>query len=143
MLENMNHLCLFRTLFLFFTLLFYAIAYASPIEIYPFNSPADEKKFQTLLKELRCLVCQNQNIAESNAPLASDLRLLIYKSIKQGKSEKQIKEYLTSRYGPFILLQPAFSPLTYVLWLGPFLLSMLVIIKIRHYFRGQGYIKLS
>ena len=72
-------------------------------------------------KNIRCMICQNQSIDESDAPLAKDLRILIRKKIKDGKSEKEIYEFLTDRYGNFILLKPPFKLNTLLLWLLPFI----------------------
>lgn len=81
----------------------------------------DAERFTNLTQEVRCIVCQNQNLAESTAPLANDLRDKIYKMILEKKSDEEIKDYLVKRYGEFILLRPRFNKLTYFLWLFPFL----------------------
>lgn len=85
-------------------------------------SPAQEQRYQTLLGQLRCLVCQNQSIAESNAPLAGDLRRQVHDMVVRGDSDADIKRYLTDRYGEFVLYKPQFEPRTWLLWLGPFAL---------------------
>jgi len=90
-------------------------------DYYHFENASDQQRFQSLTTDLRCLVCQNQNIAESNAPLASDLRDQIYQKIQQGQSNQVILDYLVARYGNFILYKPPFNKATYGLWLGPFL----------------------
>lgn len=82
--------------------------------------PAQEARARALQKELRCMVCQGESIDESNALLAADLRLLIRAHIKAGESDDDIKRYLVSRYGDFILMKPPFDPNTYALWLTPF-----------------------
>jgi cytochrome c-type biogenesis protein CcmH len=112
----------------FFSLLASPVCFAAT-EIYPFTSLVEKQRFHHIIQELRCLVCQNQNLADSNALLAKDLRQLIYTKIKQGESESAIKNYLVSRYGEFILFKPVFSPLTYLLWLGPFILFAFILIK--------------
>ena len=81
-----------------------------------------EKRLQALSKELRCLVCQNETLADSQAPLAEDLRREIREQIKAGKSDEEIITFLTQRYGQFILYRPQVTPTTYLLWFGPFLL---------------------
>jgi cytochrome c-type biogenesis protein CcmH len=73
-------------------------------------------------QELRCLVCQNESLASSHAELADDLRREVRDLIRQGKSDVEIKEFLVSRYGDFVLYRPEVKPLTWVLWFGPFLL---------------------
>ena len=82
----------------------------------------DEARYQALIAELRCLVCQNQSIAESNAPLADDLRQQVRAQIDAGKSDEEIIEFLTGRYGDFVRYRPAFRGRTLLLWLGPFAL---------------------
>lgn len=91
---------------------------------YPFDSPDLEQHFQDLTEELRCLVCQNQSLADSDAALANDLRQEIYTMMKNGKSESQIKDFLIERYGDFILYRPPVNSKTWFLWLGPLLLIM-------------------
>ena len=99
------------------------------LDLYPFNSPAQQDRFQELNQQLRCLVCQNQTLAESNAPLAKDLRFEIYRLIKQGKSDHQIIKYLVSHYGDFISFRPPVNKLTYLLWFGPFFILIIVLFK--------------
>jgi len=83
--------------------------------------PADaEARYRAMIAELRCLVCQNQSIAESNAPLAEDLREQVRAQIAAGRSDAEIIEFLTARYGDFVRYRPAFKGKTLVLWLGPF-----------------------
>ena len=84
--------------------------------------PAVEARLKNLGEELRCLVCQNQTIADSNAPLALDLRNQIRTQVKQGKSDDEIRAYMTQRYGDFVLYKPPFKATTAVLWVGPFAL---------------------
>ncbi len=86
---------------------------------------AEEARARALQKELRCLVCQGQSIDESNAPLAADLRKLIRDRIAAGESDQQIKDFLVSRYGIFILMKPPVRTDTYILWFGPGLLLVL------------------
>jgi cytochrome c-type biogenesis protein CcmH len=80
----------------------------------------DDARYHALIAELRCMVCQNQSIAESNAPLAEDLREQVRVQIAAGKSDDEIIEFLTHRYGDFVRYRPAFKGLTLLLWLGPF-----------------------
>ena len=84
-----------------------------------------EKRLKELAEELRCLVCQNQTIADSNAPLALDLRNQIRTQIGQGRSDDQIRTYMVERYGDFVLYKPPFKASTLVLWVGPLLLLVL------------------
>ena len=89
--------------------------------IYPLDTPKQTAQFQHLLRELRCLVCQNQDLADSNAPLAKDLRDEVYRFVQSGKSDTEIVHYLTQRYGDFILFKPPVKSVTCILWGAPFL----------------------
>lgn len=107
---------------------------AANAEITPV-APEYEARYHHLLTELRCLVCQNQTIAESNAELAVDLRNEVKKMLAQGSSDKEIIDFMSERYGDFVLYKPLLKPKTYLLWFGPFvflalvLLIMLVVVK--------------
>lgn len=92
---------------------------------YPLPSQKQEAQFQHLLKELRCLVCQNQDLADSNASLAQDLRNQVYGMVQHGDSDSEIIQYLTSRYGDFILFNPPVKGVTALLWFGPALFLLL------------------
>jgi len=105
---------------------------AQAFEEKKFNNPQDESLFKDLVAELRCLVCQNQNIADSNAELAVDLRREIHSMINAGKSKAEILDFMVDRYGEFVLYKPRFSARTLVLWLAPaflLLLGLLVIFR--------------
>lgn len=93
-------------------------------DFYQFDSAEQQQRFANLTGELRCLVCQNQNLAESNSSLASDLRDQVYQQIQNGKSNQQIVDYLIARYGNFILYRPPLNVATAGLWFGPFLLLL-------------------
>lgn len=84
------------------------------------EDPAVEQRLITIAEELRCLVCQNESLAGSRADLAEDLRREVRTLIKQGKSDQEIKDFLVSRYGDFVLYRPPVKPSTWLLWLGPF-----------------------
>jgi cytochrome c-type biogenesis protein CcmH len=88
------------------------------------EDPELEKRVMKLSQELRCLVCQNETIADSRADLAVDLRNQVREQMRAGKSDKEIITFLTDRYGDFVLYNPPVKPSTYVLWFGPFLLLM-------------------
>ena len=88
------------------------------------DDPAVEARLKNLSHELRCLVCQNETLADSRADLAEDLRDEIRVQIKAGKSDKEIIAFLTERYGQFILYRPQVTPTTYLLWFGPFVLLL-------------------
>ncbi|OGT58960.1 MAG: hypothetical protein A3F43_04480 [Gammaproteobacteria bacterium RIFCSPHIGHO2_12_FULL_42_10] len=82
-------------------------------------SAANQARYTALIKEVRCVVCQNQSLADSNAPLAEDLRDKIYMMMLEKKSDTEIKDYLVKRYGEFVLLRPRFSMTTFLLWTFP------------------------
>lgn len=81
--------------------------------------PVIEKRLRNLAEELRCVVCQNESLADSPAELAQDMRRGIREQMAAGMSDQQVLDYLTTRYGDFVLLRPQFKPATYLLWLGP------------------------
>ena len=86
------------------------------------EDPEIEKRLQALSHELRCLVCQNETLADSRAGLAEDLRREIREQMKAGKTDQEIVAFLTARYGDFVLYRPRVTPTTYLLWFGPFIL---------------------
>jgi cytochrome c-type biogenesis protein CcmH len=95
---------------------------ASTLAEYEFDDPADEQVFRELIEQLRCLVCQNESLAGSQAELAHDLRNEVYQMMRAGKDKQQIIDFLVARYGDFVLYSPPLKPSTYLLWFGPFLL---------------------
>ena len=101
------------------------------------EDPAVEKRLQTLSKELRCLVCQNETLADSQAGLAEDLRREVREQIKAGKTDQEIISFLTQRYGQFILYRPQVTPTTYLLWFGPFVLLIVGLIILFRYIRQR------
>ncbi|RKZ61280.1 MAG: cytochrome c-type biogenesis protein CcmH [Gammaproteobacteria bacterium] len=111
---------------------------AAPIETFTFDSPETEKVFHKLSEELRCLVCQNQNIAESNADLAKDLRLEMYNMLKDGKTEDEIVDFMVQRYGDYVLYRPPFKPMTWLLWFGPLIVFIIGLIYAVRFMRAQS-----
>ena len=99
------------------------VAHAA-IDTYEFASDAERERFRELTKELRCPKCQNQDIADSNAPIATDLRREIFRMLGEGKDNQQILDFMVARYGDFVLYKPALTSKTAVLWFGP--LALLV-----------------
>ena len=87
------------------------------------KDPALEQRARALSAQMRCLVCQNQSIDDSDAPLAKDLRVVIRERLTAGDSDNQVKAFLVDRYGQYVLLKPPFGPATWALWLTPFLLA--------------------
>lgn len=99
----------------------YHVSYAR-IEVHQFKNQQQEQRYKTLINELRCLVCQNQNLADSNAELAQDLRRKVYNMVMEDKSDKQIHKYMVDRYGDFVLYRPPLKMRTFILWTGPFII---------------------
>ena len=106
---------------LLFSLLL-SISAQAAIDAYKFDDPKKEKIYHELTDELRCLVCQNQNIAGSNAELAVDMRRKTYEMVSTGQSKQQVADYMADRYGDFVLYKPPFKASTAVLWIGPFII---------------------
>lgn len=111
-------------------------AYA--IDPLPFKDRAEEVRYQNLTRELRCLVCQNQNLADSDADLAKDLRKQVFDLMREGKSDAQIKEFLVARYNDFVLYDPPVKPGTYLLWFAPFLLVALGAVAVLRILRRRA-----
>lgn len=102
------------------------------VEVKTFATPQQELRYKKLIEELRCLVCQNQNLAGSDAGLAQDLRKQVYKMINAGNSDEEILDFMVTRYGDFVLYRPPFKATTFLLWIGPFIIlaiGMLVLIR--------------
>lgn len=112
-----------------------APAIDTPME---FDDPATELRFKNLTEELRCLVCQNQSLADSHADLAQDLRNEVYKMVIAGDSDKEIIDYMVSRYGDFVLYRPPVKNTTYFLWFGPFIILFIAIIIIARVIRPSA-----
>ena len=89
-----------------------------------FSNDAEERRFHTLVSELRCVMCQNQSLADSNAQIAVDLRREVLTLIRAGKTDAQVKDYLVARYGEFVLYRPQVESTTWLLWFGPALLLL-------------------
>ncbi len=101
------------------------------------EDPELEKRVMKLSQELRCLVCQNETLADSQADLAVDLRNQVREQMRAGKSDKEILAFLTERYGDFVLYNPPVKPSTYLLWFGPFLLLMAGLALLYRYVRQR------
>lgn len=112
-----------------------ALAVAQAIQPLPFRDRAEEVRFQRLSSELRCPMCQNETLADSNAPIAHDLRRQVFEMIQAGKSDDEIKSYLVDRYSQFVLYKPPVEPATWLLWFGPAVLlvagGIVVAIQVR------------
>ena len=101
------------------------------------KDPALEERARDISKGLRCLVCQNQSIDDSDATLARDLRVLVRERLVSGDSNEQVMDYVVSRYGDFVLLNPPFKTGTLVLWIGPFVFLLIGLIALRVLFRER------
>jgi cytochrome c-type biogenesis protein CcmH len=129
----------FISKFILLVLLSYSLmTNAAPIETFKFDSPETEKVFHKLSEELRCLVCQNQNIAESNADLAKDLRLEIYNMLSNGKTEDEVIGFMVDRYGDYVLYRPPVKPLTWLLWFGPAIIFGIGLIFVVRFLKAQS-----
>lgn len=115
----------FFTVLLAFAMTTSILAQSAPVqEPLVFESPQQEERFNQLTLELRCLVCQNQNLADSDAQLAHDLRSEVHEMLLAGNSDDEIKQFMVERYGDFVLYRPPVQKNTYLLWLGPILLLL-------------------
>lgn len=125
---------MFKTIYTAFVLSAIFLLSSTPalavIEVIEFKNPANEQRYRSLIGELRCLKCQNQNLASSDAPLAKDLRMIASNMIKEGSSDQEIKDFMRERYGDFVLYEPPFNIGTAFLWLGPFFILLIVITSI-------------
>ena len=110
-----------------FCVLLFTPPLQAAIESYEFESTQMEADYYRLVRELRCLVCQNQNLAGSNADLAKDLRRQTYELLVQGKTPDQVAQYMVDRYGDFVLYRPRLKRDTLLLWFGPFVMLVLVL----------------
>ncbi|MDX1455563.1 MAG: cytochrome c-type biogenesis protein [Gammaproteobacteria bacterium] len=108
-----------------------------------FASESDAERYRELTNELRCLVCQNQTIADSNAPLAVDLREQVAGFVKEGQSNEQIITYLTDRYGDFVLYRPPVRSSTVLLWAGPFLLLGIALLVMWRILKQRSHMALD
>ena len=118
----MRLLCVFLVLPLCLTA---PVASAGTLAEYHFETEEQTREFRALTEQLRCLVCQNESLAGSNAELAQDLRREIYEMMRGGQTKDQIVEFMVARYGDFVLYKPPLKPSTYPLWFGPLLLLLI------------------
>jgi cytochrome c-type biogenesis protein CcmH len=100
--------------------------------------PQLEQRARDLSREIRCVVCQSQSVADSDADIAKEVRVIIREQIAAGKSDREIQDYLVARYGDFVLFDPPFKASTYVLWLGPFAILLLAAIGVAVFFRRRA-----
>ena len=114
---------------------------------YEFDDAEQLERYQQLIYELRCLVCQNQNLADSNAELAGDLRREVHRLILEGKSDQDVVDFMVARYGDFVLYRPPLKAKTVLLWSGPFVLGIgalvLLLVQLRRHAEDAGAAPLS
>ncbi len=126
---------------LWYALLLQLVVVSGPalavIETYEFSSPELEQRYQQLSAELRCPKCQNQNIADSNAPISKDLRKLLHQQLEAGASDAEILDYMVARYGEFVRYRPSFTGATAALWVAPVLLLGAAIVVALLVLRGR------
>ncbi len=108
------------------------------IVAFKFDDATKEARFKQFSEELRCLVCQNQSLADSNAELAMDLRRELYKMIQNDATDEEIVSFMVDRYGDFVLYNPPVKPTTWLLWFGPFVLVVLGLIILVRVIRSTG-----
>lgn len=101
-------------------LLLWPLSVTAAIDAYEFSDPVTEARFQELTAELRCPKCQNNNIADSNSPIASDLRREVYLMLEAGATDQEVVNFMVDRYGEFVLYRPRVNEMTWLLWYGPF-----------------------
>lgn len=114
-----------------------AITHAAGFEQRQFDSDQQAAQFQQMISVLRCPKCQNQNLADSNSPIAKDLRDQVYRLQQEGKDEQAIKDFMVARYGNFVLYEPPLNRYTYALWLTPVILLLLAVVVLWRIKRQQ------
>jgi len=123
------------TLMIVMLLLMAAPVTHAAVEVLEFSSERQEQRYLDLIDELRCMVCQNQNLADSTADLAKDLRERTYQMVRTGKTGSQIIEYMVARYGDFVIYRPPLKASTYLLWFGPLAILLLAVVTFILYSR--------
>lgn len=131
----------FISKFIFILCLSFSSVVIAGVEVNEFDNKEDEQQFKVLVNELRCLVCQNQNLADSNAELAQDLRKEVYQMIKAGQSKDEIVAFMVARYGDFVLYKPPFKAQTYILWVGPFVFLLLAFVFLFVFIKNKQTVK--
>jgi len=128
-----NHLFIFTVLSFFL----FSFSVQAKIESLNFANEQMEEDYKVLIQELRCLVCQNQNLADSNAELAVDLRRQVIEMLEKGSSRDEIVDYMVSRYGDFVMYRPPMKSSTYLLWFGPALFFVVAGFVVVSFMRKQ------
>lgn len=118
-------------------LLGFSLSSQAKVESREFANEQMEEDYKTLVTELRCLVCQNQNLADSNAELAVDMRTKVYSMLNEGRSKAEIADFMVARYGDFVLYRPPVKSSTFMLWFGPFIFLLIGAVIAISYVRRQ------
>ncbi len=118
-------------------LLFQALPAMALLDQFEFTDEAQELRYKDLIVELRCLVCQNQSLLDSDAELAQDLRVEVFEMMQAGQDDEQITDFLVERYGDFVLYNPPVKPSTWLLWYGPFVLLIIAALLLLRSVRRQ------
>jgi len=129
---------LIRLLFAAVLLTGCASVMAAGLEAFDFSGNVDEDRYKYLIAEIRCLVCQNQSLADSDAELAHDLRREVWELMDKGQSDPEIADFLVTRYGDFVLYNPPVKPSTYILWYGPFVLLAIGLLMLARTLKRRG-----
>ena len=132
----MNKKIIFSSL-VFSLFIFLALPVQAKIELHEFSSEQMKDDYHSLMAELRCLVCQNQNLADSNAELAQDLRNQVYEMLGKGSSREDVVDFMVTRYGDFVLYRPPVKSITILLWFGPALMFLVALIIVFVFYRKQ------
>ena len=119
-----------KKILFFLTALFCSVSAWASIDVLNFTSPEQEKEYQQLTQELRCSQCQNNNIADSNATIAVDMRAKVFELLQEGKSKQQVVDYMVQRYGNFVTYDPPLTAATIMLWVLPLLLVLFGIVLV-------------
>ncbi|VAW64484.1 Cytochrome c heme lyase subunit CcmL [hydrothermal vent metagenome] len=128
---------LFRITLLSITVLILSFQVQARFETHDFATQQMEQDYNVLVQELRCLVCQNQNLADSNAELAQDMRLRVYKMLSEGSTKDEIVDFMVTRYGDFVMYRPPVKKSTMILWFGPLIFFAVAGLVVLSYVRRQ------
>ena len=127
-----------KILFMLMFVLMFNTQLHAKVESRNFATPQMEADYNTLIVELRCLVCQNQSLSDSNAELAQDMRAKVFKMLNEGKSKAEIADFMVARYGDFVLYRPPVKSSTFLLWFGPLIFFVIAAFIVISFIRRQS-----
>jgi len=127
-----------KILFMLMSVLIFSTQLQAKVESRNFATPQMEADYNTLIVELRCLVCQNQSLSDSNAELAQDMRAKVFKMLNEGKSKAEIADFMVARYGDFVLYRPPVKSSTFLLWFGPLIFFVIAAFIVFSFMRRQS-----